>query len=140
MVRPIADIVADIERFEPVDENWLDLEELVAELFTLPSLSSAEVLLRVFERYPTDDGAGVFWSILHGIESLPGYESLLIDSLRRRPSEFALIMVNRLLNSEIETVGTDRLTTVLEQVGLNESAPFEIRSQALKFLARRDGN
>ena len=55
-------------------------------------------MLRVFERFPLDDGAGVAWSIVHGLESLPGYEPHLVDSLRRRPSELGVVMLNRMLN------------------------------------------
>jgi hypothetical protein len=51
----------------------------------------------VFERFPDEDGAGVFWSIVHGIESLDvDYEQTLRASLARRPSRMGQIMLRRL--------------------------------------------
>ena len=46
-----------------------------------------------------DDGYGVFWTILHGLEDIPDYESALFASLRRRPSMMALSMACRVLNA-----------------------------------------
>ena len=65
-------------------------------------------MLRVFERYPDEDGAGVFWSIVHGLEALPGYEPFLVESYSKRaPSEFGVIMLGRILNSgQREIAGT----------------------------------
>lgn len=58
------------------------------------------VIFGVFERFPAEDGAGVLWSIVHGIESLPlDYEPALRESYRRMPSEMAEIMVVRLENA-----------------------------------------
>ena len=101
MARPVSEIIADIEDFKPSKGNWLELDALLHELFLRGSAPMGiDAMLHVFERYPGEDGAGVFWSIVHGLETLPGYESRLIESIRRVPSDFALLMVNRLLNTE----------------------------------------
>ena len=50
-------------------------------------------LLRIFERFPDKDGYGVFWSLLHGLESMPDYEGALVESFMRQPSEFAMLML-----------------------------------------------
>lgn len=101
MTRPVEQILRDIESFEPDHGNWLRLDDLVAELWSagvspqvLPSL------FRVFERYPDEDGAGVFWSIVHGVESLGiEYEKSLYESLGRQPSLIGQIMLDRLVRS-----------------------------------------
>lgn len=98
MPRPIDDILHDIELFSPADGVWLPLDALLAELWdagvparALPSL------FRVFERFPEDDGAGVLWSIVHGVEGLDlDYEQPLRDSLARQPSDMGKIMLARL--------------------------------------------
>lgn len=96
-----------------------------------------DAMLHVFERYPDEDGAGVFWSIVHGLESLPDYESRLANSIRNVPSDFTLLMVNRLLNAECREVGGVRLLSLLEQVTQDETARPEIRQEAQKILDRR---
>lgn len=101
-MRQAAQILQQISQFHPVDGQWLSLDELLVELWSLgtPPLDSLSVLFGVFERFPDDDGAGVFWSIVHGIESLPyDYAALLAESYRRRPSEMAQIMLARLAKS-----------------------------------------
>ena len=58
-------------------------------------------LFEVFERFPDEDGAGVLWSIVHGIERLSiDYEDELNRSMSRRPSLMEDIMKQRLENSQ----------------------------------------
>ena len=38
-------------------------------------------LFRIFERFPDKDGFGVFWSIVHGLEAVLGYEPSLLESV-----------------------------------------------------------
>lgn len=102
-MRQAAQVLHDINQFHPVDGQWLPFDDLLKELWSLgtPPLESLSVLFGVFERFPDDDGAGVLWSIVHGIESLPyEYDALLAESYRRCPSEMAQIMLTRLAKSE----------------------------------------
>jgi len=95
-------ILQDIDSFEPTPNgNWLDLERLLAELWqTEISQESLSTLFRVFERFPDEDGAGVFWSIVHGVEATDlNYGAALRLSLERRSSEFGELMMNRLNKS-----------------------------------------
>ncbi|MCG2602310.1 hypothetical protein [Achromobacter insuavis] len=95
------EIAADIMRFSPVDGNWLELERLLDELWRAgPSAASLGALFGVFERFPDEDGAGVFWSIVHGLEHLDiPHEAALRESLARRQSEMGEIMLHRLDNA-----------------------------------------
>jgi hypothetical protein len=95
-------VLQDIDSFDPgPDGNWLDLELLLAELWeTEISQGCLTTLFRVFERFPEEDGAGVFWSIVHGLESTElNYDAALRQSLERRSSEFGELMMNRLKKS-----------------------------------------
>jgi hypothetical protein len=100
-VRPSQEIQRDIELFIPVDGEWRPLDGLLDELWLSGvSSESLPVLFAVFERFPTEDGAGVLWSIVHGIESLPlEYGALLKASLERTPSFMGTVMLNRLAKS-----------------------------------------
>ncbi len=135
MARPVSDIIAAIEKFKPLNGNGLGLDALLDELFQSGSASlGIDAMLRVFERHPAEDGAGVFWSIVHGLESLPGYESRLVESVRKAPSEFTLLMVNRLLNAGYGEAGGVRLVPLLEQVVQDRNARPEIRREAQEIL------
>ena len=92
------DVLAYIQRFEPVDRDWGALDELLGELWlTGVSVDCLPVLFGVFERYPEEDGAGVLWSVVHGVEALQfSYEQPLRESLARQPSLMGRVMLERL--------------------------------------------
>ncbi|APO96127.1 hypothetical protein OR60_16180 [Xanthomonas vesicatoria] len=101
-MRSQSDILEDIANFKPMAGSWLPLDNLLNELWLAgePSVSILPTLFGVFERFPADDGAGVLWSIVHGVEALPyNYEPLLRESYSRTPSEMARIMLARLAKS-----------------------------------------
>lgn len=100
MPRPETQILHDIEAFQPENGNWLGLEALLGELWQhTPRLSWVTPLLGVFERFPDEDGADVFWSIVHGLEDIEGYEPILRDSQRASPCEFKRVMLMRIENA-----------------------------------------
>ena len=82
---------------------------------------------------PDEDGAGVFWSIVHGLEALANYESCLLDAVSSYPTEFSLIMVNRLLNAGQTRVGAVSLVAVLQSVADNDVWPNTVRETASRF-------
>lgn len=99
MSRQQSQILLEIDRFEPRSlGEWRELETLLAELWQGGvTMACLPVLFRVFERFPKEDGAGVFWSIVHGVESTDlDYEEPLRSSLFRQPSELGQIMLRRL--------------------------------------------
>jgi hypothetical protein len=96
-MRTSQNIINDINQFEPQNGNWLPLDSLLNELWeTGDQENFTSELLKVFERFPEEDGAGVFWSIVHGLERFSAYETELIDSLNRQPSEMGLLMLRRI--------------------------------------------
>ena len=102
-MRPVSEILREIESFDPgLDESWLPLDGLLEELWSegSPPAEAVDVLLAVFERFPDSTGGGVFWSVVHGLESLPHpYEEQLRISHRRAPSHMSEVMLARLENS-----------------------------------------
>lgn len=102
MTRPAASILSDIREFSPSDDNWLPLDNLLAELWQHPiQLGMLETLFGVFERFPEDDGSGVLWSIVHGVEGLDlDYEPQLRASMTRQESFMGEIMLDRLERSK----------------------------------------
>lgn len=98
MTRTPKAILSDIVIFAPYSGDWRALESLLNELWaTGVGKDDLPTLFRVFERYPSDDGAGVLWSIVHGVEALPfSYEQPLRESLSKHPSFMGKVMVQRL--------------------------------------------
>ena len=84
----------------------------------------------ILERFPEGDGAGVLWSVVHGVEALPGYEPELVRSVRRGPSELGVAMVGRLLNAGMSEVGSVSLVSLLREVAESKAAPASVRASA----------
>jgi hypothetical protein len=91
-------------------------------------------LLNIFERFPEDDGYGIFWSIVHYLEACPGYESALIESVTRAPVGFNLLMVNRLINGGVTEIEGQALLSVLASVAANPAALGSARKSAQGFI------
>lgn len=103
-MRQIEEIISDIETYQCDDGNWLPLDELVTELWESgnPEIG-IDTLFGVFEKNPTDDGAGVFWTILHGLETLE-YEHKLYESLMNKPSLMTITMLKRIENTDSDAI------------------------------------
>ena len=101
--RSYQEIIKDIRAFEPSgEEYWLPCDDLLEELWTHKiTTETLKILFEVFERYPEDDGAGVLFSIVHGVESLGiPYEEELNASFKRQPSHMAKTMIRRIENAK----------------------------------------
>ncbi len=91
-------------------------------------------LLSIFERFPDDDGYGVFWSILHCLEKCEGYEPLLIESVARTPVEFNLNMINRIINSGTCEIDGRSLHLLLASAITNAAASENTKDFARNFV------
>src|SRR5690606_15531287 len=98
---------------------------------------SSDVCSYDLERFPEEDGYGVFWSILHLLEACNGCDEALVESVKRKPVEFNLRMVNRLLNSGITTVNGESLMQLLTCIAESEGTAPSTRKSANGFLAHR---
>ena len=128
-----------------LDLRWFDnpedegqLKQLVDSIDVLDAsmLSSNDVrqLLDVFERFPGDDGFESFWGIVHLLERAGGYESALVDSVRRNPGEFNLMMINRLLNGGIKQVDDQSLLSLLEDAARSARGNPDSARLAMHFV------
>ena len=139
MARATEEIANDIAQFQPKLENWLPLDDLVNELWTSGQPHKAiPQLLKIFERFPEGDGDGVFWSILHGIEAIEGYEPLLLQSVDRMPSDFGVILLGRLLNSGAKEIEGKPITDILGELTSSSAASASTKRRAHSFLERHN--
>ncbi|WP_338847071.1 hypothetical protein V8J88_25310 [Massilia sp. W12] len=131
-------LIKALEEFTaPHDETQLrKLEKAISaarpEELALPEFKA---LLRVFERFPEDDGYGIFWSILHRLEACKGYEPALIASVKHAPGTFNLLMLNRLHNGGIAEVDGQSLLSMLAAVAANPAASGSARQSAQDFIS-----
>jgi hypothetical protein len=133
-MRTSKDIINDINQFEPQDGNWLKLDTLLDELWKTGDQENFTTdLLRVFERFSEEDGAGVFWSIIHGVERFRTYETELIDSLNRQPSEMGLLMLRRIKNSGARTVGGIEINKIVMDLLSKEQIPQTLREELMRI-------
>lgn len=107
---------AGIREFYPVDGDWRPLDAHLDAAFASQAPESYyDAILNLFERFPEDDGAGVFWTALHGMEARGNYEKKLLLYFRRMPNLMTKTMLRRIYNSgqkDIEGFPIDRLIEI----------------------------
>jgi hypothetical protein len=140
MARTLAEItaaVAAITSLTDVDQ-LKQLDAMAVDYAGLPkpeAEAGLEIWFRLYERFPDDDGYGVCWSILHLVEGYhPVSDQFVVTSVRRTPTEFPVMMVNRLLNGGIKTVGDVDLLALLQSVADAPEHPSIIRETAQGFV------
>ena len=141
MSRDIRQVVAEIDALPTADSEDLDrLQALIDEYFASPDAAThIDVWFRLFERFPDDHGHGVFWTILHGIEAQPSSDSAVVASVRRRPTHYPVLMVNRMLNGGIPAAAGMDLLAILRQIAADERVPATVRADAEQFLEHQRG-
>lgn len=103
-----------IAEFEPTDGNWLELESMFEEVFSSTEEKCYYVaIFNLFERFAEDDGAGVFWSAVHGMETRGDYEEELVRFFRRHPTEMTRTMLQRIRNSGAKSVAGISIDTLI---------------------------
>jgi len=138
MADDVSTIAAGIDAISSVDDidQLRSLEELISRFFRLPrQAGDLAVWFRLFERFPEDDGYEIFWTILHGIEAVPGVERLVVESVLRRPSRFPVQMLNRMLNAGTTQVDGTSVMSLLESVVSNPASAESVRDDAQEFIA-----
>ncbi len=142
-MRPTSAILHDIEKFQPTEDgNWLALDDLLQELW-IEEEGPHEALVPLFqllERFPKDESAGVLWGVLHGIETYPQYETELVDSLRRHPTDITVTMVRRIANSGHTLVAGQPIESLYQAVLTHSRGSSSKRADLhAKPSGRRDG-
>ncbi|MDF7815208.1 hypothetical protein [Hymenobacter sp. YC55] len=134
-MRSTSAILHDIETFQPLEDDWLALENLLQELWQEEHPAEALVpLFHLLERFPEDESAGVLWGVLHALEAYPDYEAELVDSLRRQPTELTLTMLRRIANAGQALVAGHPINSLYEVVLAHPMASEEVKETAQDYL------
>ncbi len=109
------DVDTAIREFLPKHGMWLPLEQHFGQAFRSPDPRMYyQAIFNLFERFPDNDGAGVFWSAVHRMEAVGGYESLLLQHFRRYPSLMTRAMLRRILNSGQSHIGGVAISSLID--------------------------
>ena len=129
--------------FDPWNRNARGrerLKELCRHLGSMPTRVAAPMILGFIERFttPTKFDArydlGTPGPLVRTLEGLAGYESFLVESLKRRPAPLTIWMVNRILHESRRTTRYHVFLSVLRGVLDHPSTPPEIKEEALSCL------
>ncbi|WP_310483912.1 hypothetical protein [Chamaesiphon sp. VAR_48_metabat_403] len=138
MENNLQEIIDSIDALMTLDraEDLTHLQALVDLYFNHPeAVNYLDVWFRLYERFPDKNGEDIFWTILHGIENYhPTSDKFAIESVLRQPSEFPLMMLNRLINGGIDRVDDVDLLKLLDRVATNENYSQIVRDTALGYL------
>lgn len=126
----------DVPLYDSMDEKALArLASLLEELGEAGQPERAAVaLFGIFERFPGCDGYGVFWSIVHALESLPNCGEEMVASVRRAPNEWNVSMVNRFLNGGETHSGDTDLMGLLREVAARPDISEEARKEVRHYV------
>ena len=133
-MRNIEEIIKDLNNYSPVQDEWRGLDEIIAEAAEYRGDEIVRALLNVLERFPTHDGYGVFWSIVHALEAIGDYEAELVSSISMQPHEMSVLMLNRLINGGVTEIGGKPIIKILKDISNNEAFSEDIREQANGFI------
>ena len=115
------------------------LYEILEGFDSLPGRDRAiQSMFELMERFPDAD-LGAPGPLVHEIEAIDGYQASLRQSLRRRPTDLTLWMVNRILNSALDEESRRSWLNEMHAVANHPSAPASAREAAARFVARQKG-
>ena len=143
MSRDVRLIVADIDALAAADPDDLDLDrvsDLADEFFaSADAAPHLDAWFRFYERFPTGHGNGVFWSVLHGLEDQPGSGECAVASVRRDPTHYPVLMLQRELNAGTPAVGGVDLVGLLRAVAADDRHPAAVRADIEYYFEHHFG-
>ncbi len=140
-MRNIKDIAAGFDSLTADDFDWSNreangwerLQFLCDELVEISEPTTCTpIMFRLMERLDRSD-LGTPGPLVHAIEKLRGgYESLLAESLRRKPSPLTIWMANRILNTN--PTDTNEWLALLRSIADHPEASILAKQEAADFL------
>ena len=127
--------IKEIENSIGSDDFELVMEDNIMKLeIQNVGIEAVEPLLQLMERHPLVD-FGVPGAIVHFVERFcrKGYEELLVESIKRKPTMHTVWMLNRIINgSENKKDYIELMNAIIDC----DEVEDEIRNQARAFMNR----
>jgi hypothetical protein len=148
MPRTFDQILAGLAALKPEDFDLMRLDSdgperlhaLTEELMLLPQPErGVRAMFDVMERLPDSD-LGSPGPLVHTLERMRGhYESELVESIRRRPTQLAVWMTNRILNATRAPEQRQIYLDLLRFAAEHPAAPETARHEAQHFIEYQSG-
>ena len=134
----IQQIIETLNTFTPFEEDDLENDNescfyaLMEEVKKSKDYELAfDPIFKLIEKYPQAD-FGTPGPFVHTLESFPGkYEDYLFESLKRKPTSLTVLMFNRIINGEQNSIIKqnliDRLPLLLDHPLINEETVNTIK-------------
>ncbi len=126
-----------LNRLDPDDDAFvLHVDDLVEN--TTPAILELAYpsIFRFFEAHPEND-CGMPGTLVHMMEDYyPNYVDELVESVSRMPSANAVLMVNRILNSDVDEKLRNRLIQCLRDACTHKNSSSLIQEEAHRYLDR----
>ena len=120
------------------DEFVIQADELVEHLSPEIADSIYPAVFEFFEATPDAD-CGAPGTLVHHVEEFyPHYLPALKQSVRRKPSYNGVLMINRILNSDMDETERSELMQILRATVVESSAPDEVIEMVERFIRRRE--
>lgn len=128
--------VGDFDYTDEDSTGWERLALLCDEVSELNDAANcAPIMFRTMERLDKVE-LGTPGPLVHTLESWPGeYETLLAESVRRKPSPLTVWMVNRILNTR--PPDADAWLALLHSAMVNPAASESTKADAADFVRRQ---
>lgn len=128
-----------LNSLDPLDDDFvLQVDEIVEQTPESVMRDAYTDIFRFFESHP-EDHCGMPGTLVHVMEDYyPNYVSALIESIGRLPSTNTVLMLNRILNSDLDANLRQQLLESLQDATQNKRCSTPIREEALGYLERHD--
>lgn len=139
MITSNADFRERLKRIDPyADDFVIKADELVEGISPEIADTVFPAVFEFFEAAPDAD-CGAPSTLVHLVEHYyPNYLTALKDSVRRKPSYNGVLMINRILNSDLNQVERFELMEILRATVTDQATPDEVIEMAEGFIARRE--
>lgn len=128
-------VIKEIESAVGTDDLEFIMEENIMKLEVEGvGIEAVTPLLELMERHPMDD-FGMPGAIVHFVERFykNGYEELLIESVKRRPTMHTVWMLNRVMNG---SENKNDYLKIMKEVTERSDVEEEIKNSVSEFMDR----
>ncbi|WP_158442742.1 hypothetical protein [Rhodopirellula baltica] len=137
MIDSVADFSDRLNGLDPDDDAFvLHVDDLVEQTSPATLEIAYSAIFRFFEAHPEND-CGMPGTLIYMMEDYyPNYIDDLLDSIGRTPSANTVLMVNRILNSDVDSDLRRRLIQCLRDASMNSSGSPLVKEEARRYLER----
>jgi hypothetical protein len=137
MIESVAVFSDRLNELDPDDDAFvLHVDELVDETSPATLEVAYPAIFRFFEAHP-ENYCGAPGTLVHMMEDYyPNYVDELVKSVERMPSANTVLMVNRILNSDVHRALRNRLIECLRGACMHKNASSLVQEEAQRYLER----